>query len=928
MKFSGNNFLSLSYQTGISFNVDITLNDLRGNCDLGFTGENKNTNFKFNNGKIFDPENRLVYFYSTGEKINLSGNISPRNYSYYINNNLLCLNGTKSSFISSGYYVNTQNCSAESEFNIFGTQPAYEINLSPIFYIDNNSYLTGTINNSNNLNFKIYSGSITVPTGFLVQGISDYVSNTGSFSINHYSFSRNQVQDERLYEIQLNLFTNFGQITKNFTTTGSYSGYFNVNLNLNDVTDYYSRSGLQTGIGNYKQDNFSLNFNIVSGSIRTQPAYLNKYLYLKLEYSGGNTGNFDYNIFSTGLKTDTITGFLTGSGILEKQISFTGIGYNQLSGMNATGFITGIIKDTFFVTGFSSQNVTVLYSGYADNTFFTYNKNITITGTTTNGKIYYYKNLFNDSYPETDQISGQDVTTDNFFGYSIAMATGNLIIVGSPKSDIGSYPNAGAIYIFTGNNINYKQKSKITGSNSIAQQHFGTSVDVSDNGSYIFVGGSGMSIGNGITTFTGVGAVNIFTGNAGNNTWVQKKMITGSDASGFDCFGSCLKANSSNVLVIGAPYKNINSFASAGAVYIFTGNTNDWVQVSRITGNDAGANDNFGSSIDIANDFGQIIVGAPNDTLGSYSNAGSVYIFTGNNTNQWRQSIKITGLDTLANDNFGSAVAASSDGKIIAVSAVNKNSKAGNVYIFTGNGTNTWAQKQKLTPSDASAQDAFGYSIAMNSLGTKIFIGATGDEHTPYIDAGSIYVFTGEGTGNNWYENSKISGNYIVSNRSLGYSLALGNLEKTLVAGLPLYDTGSATDVGAVKIINEIFSTGYVGEIISTGNISYTSSYIATGNITGYYGNKTFLDSFNLLTGAYISGSPSNIIDFKANNKIQGNDFITTGFIDSGYNDIYIQVKSKNYPNTDQVTGKLTISGYSLYNQSNSVIIRYITGGN
>jgi hypothetical protein len=88
------------------------------------------------------------------------------------------------------------------------------------------------------------------------------------------------------------------------------------------------------------------------------------------------------------------------------------------------------------------------------------------------------------------------------------------------------------------------------------------------------------------------------------------------------------------------------------------------------------------------------------------------------------------------------------------------------------------------------------------------------------------------------------------------------------------------------------------------------------------------LDSFNLLTGVYISGSPSNIINFKDNNKIQGNDFIATGFIESDYSDIYIQVKTKNYPNTDQITGKLTISGYSLYNQSNSVIIKYITGGN
>jgi hypothetical protein len=38
MIFSGNNYLSLSDQTGVSFNLNILLDNLNGICNLGFTG--------------------------------------------------------------------------------------------------------------------------------------------------------------------------------------------------------------------------------------------------------------------------------------------------------------------------------------------------------------------------------------------------------------------------------------------------------------------------------------------------------------------------------------------------------------------------------------------------------------------------------------------------------------------------------------------------------------------------------------------------------------------------------------------------------------------------------------------------------------------------------------------------------------------------
>ena len=41
MILSGNNILSLSEQTGISYSIDLSLNNSTGTCNLGFSGQSK-----------------------------------------------------------------------------------------------------------------------------------------------------------------------------------------------------------------------------------------------------------------------------------------------------------------------------------------------------------------------------------------------------------------------------------------------------------------------------------------------------------------------------------------------------------------------------------------------------------------------------------------------------------------------------------------------------------------------------------------------------------------------------------------------------------------------------------------------------------------------------------------------------------------------
>ena len=161
MNLSGNNILSISEQTGISFLIDVSLDNINGLCNLGFTGINQNINFKFINGKIFDPENKLIYTYNTNENIKLSGNINLSGYDYYINNYYLSNISSKSYTKFDGFYLNTSGCTGLVELHINGDRPNYKLDFNNFYYIREN--ITGFISGNQNLNFKIYSGDIISP---------------------------------------------------------------------------------------------------------------------------------------------------------------------------------------------------------------------------------------------------------------------------------------------------------------------------------------------------------------------------------------------------------------------------------------------------------------------------------------------------------------------------------------------------------------------------------------------------------------------------------------------------------------------------------------------------------------------------------------------------------------------------------------------
>jgi len=308
------------------------------------------------------------------------------------------------------------------------------------------------------------------------------------------------------------------------------------------------------------------------------------------------------------------------------------------------------------------------------------------------------------------KLTAADGSQGDDFGYSVAISSdGSRVAMGSYLHDVhGS--NSGAVYLFDGNGT---QLAKLTAEDGTPEDMFGHSVAISSDGSRVAVGAIGAYL------FDGYGT--------------QLAKLTPVDGASNDYFGRsvAISADGSRI-VVGAPFDDDNG-TSSGSVYIFDGTG---TQLTKLIPADNVQSDIFGWSVAISPDGDRILVGAPRDD-DKETNSGSVYMFDGMGT----QLMKLTAADGSYNSRFGSLVVMSSDGNRVAVGTLRDS-----VYIFDGAGT----QLMKLTAdggvsASTSSSDWFGESVAMNSDGSRIAIGAPRDDDKG-SDSGAVYIFDGSGT--------------------------------------------------------------------------------------------------------------------------------------------------------------------------------------
>ncbi|MCP4105940.1 MAG: hypothetical protein GY749_10450 [Desulfobacteraceae bacterium] len=239
--------------------------------------------------------------------------------------------------------------------------------------------------------------------------------------------------------------------------------------------------------------------------------------------------------------------------------------------------------------------------------------------------------------------------------------------------------------------------------------------------------------------------------------------ITASDGATNDLFGSSVSV-SGDYAIVGA-YWDDDKGTQSGSAYIFKHDGTSWTQQTKITASDGGEYQVFGFSVCIFGDYA--IVGAMNDDDNG-TNSGSAYIFKRDGIS-WSQQFKLTANDGAAGDHFGYSVSVSGDYVIVGANGDDDNgSNSGSAYIFKRDGI-LWAQQAKLTAADAQQTDLFGKSVCIS--GDYAIVGAYLDDDDDMINSGSAYIFKRDGI--SWNQQTKITASDATESDCFGYSVSI-----------------------------------------------------------------------------------------------------------------------------------------------------------
>jgi hypothetical protein len=402
--------------------------------------------------------------------------------------------------------------------------------------------------------------------------------------------------------------------------------------------------------------------------------------------------------------------------------------------------------------------------------------------------------------------------------------------------------------------VGWDAGTKIQASDLQASDEFGYSVAMSSDGTKVIVGAYLEDTG-----YTSAGAAYIFALSGGS--WSQEAKIQASDLQASDYFGRIVSMSGDGTKVIMGAHTEDTGGTNTGAAYIFALSGGSWSQEAKIQASDKQTQDFFGRSVSMSGDGTKVIVGANGEDTGA-SNAGSIYIFALSG-GSWSQEAKIQASDKQADDYFGYSVAMNSDGTKAIVGASIEDtggSNAGKVYIYTYS-SGSWGSEVMLQSSDIQADDQFGRSVSMSSDGTKVIVGAH-LEDTGGSNAGSAYIFAL--SGGSWSQEAKIQASDKQADDQFGTSVSMSSDGTKVLVGANYEDTGGG-GAGAAYIYTYDGSTWGSEVKIQASDIQandeFGASVSMSGDGTKVIGGAKYEDTGGSLAGsAYIFAYQANQI--------------------------------------------------------------------
>lgn len=325
--------------------------------------------------------------------------------------------------------------------------------------------------------------------------------------------------------------------------------------------------------------------------------------------------------------------------------------------------------------------------------------------------------------------------------------------------------------------------------------------------------------------------------------------------------------------------------------------------ITYVKASNTSANDQFGSALAMSSDGSTFVVGSyyedsnatgigGDGSNNSSTDSGAVYVYVRSGAT-WVQQAYIKASNTDADDRFGSSVALSADGNVLAVGALQEASnatgidgnqanngtlQAGAVYLFRRTGS-TWVQESYVKASNTDLGDTFGTSVALSSDGTTLAVGAgledsnaTGiggnQANNSAMYAGAVYVFTRSGMV--WSQQAYVKASNTNAMDYFGSNVALSADGSTLAVGA-YGEASNATGVGGNQANNSTLLAGAVYVFTRAGVVWSQQAYVKASDVVSvnFFGNVCLSNDGDTMlvgsnTAAYVYNRSGGVWSFES----------------------------------------------------------------
>jgi hypothetical protein len=421
------------------------------------------------------------------------------------------------------------------------------------------------------------------------------------------------------------------------------------------------------------------------------------------------------------------------------------------------------------------------------------------------------------------------------FGTCVAMSSdGTVVAIGGPYND-GTGSDAGHVRVYSYNGSTWIQRSTDIDGMTI-NYYAGTGIALSGNGNVLAVG------------VTGGNVIRTYTWNASNNLWDRKGDID-VGVNNTAIIGKAISLSDDGTKMALSFKQGAGNTGFLVKSYNFTnGNWDSVVSFDTMTeGNEV-------TSIKIsANGLIVAVCISALSKIFVYENSGSGYTQRGS-----------TSLNPLnATNKYGNSVSMSADGRIIVVGAPGVDGNRGKVYIDAWNANGFVGGVGSI--GGESGLDTFGTSVALSADGTILAVGSPKSQTNPagILNAGTMHIYKRNGTTTTWnLLGAGIDGSTAEDN--LGQSVAISKSGNVVIVGVPQLSASKAglarVYVNAPNAPTNVIATAGNGQ----ATVTWTPPENAEGTLITNYILTDASNNTTLVSGTSTSATVSGLINEKS----------------------------------------------------------------